>query len=97
MVLRFPVVNKETSVKTTVAEDIVDRDLPFAPPKSREQTGRLYVPLLRISIVQLELVHVTFLSDQLLGQVRRRPEIPHCAMSPVGGRCLQSPLTLPLL
>ena len=57
-------------MKTSVAEEIVDRDLPFAPPKSREETGRLYVPLLRISIVQLELVSLTFLSDQLLGQVR---------------------------
>jgi hypothetical protein len=52
------VVNKETSVTLTVAEDLVDRDLEFFVPTEdhRDELGTLYVPLLRIAIMQMEIV-----------------------------------------
>jgi hypothetical protein len=52
------VINKETSVKHTLAEEIVDRDLEFfvPSPRHRERLGGLYVPMLRIGLIQLELV-----------------------------------------
>jgi hypothetical protein len=52
------VVNKETSVTFTVAEDLVDRDLQFFVPVEdhREELGALYVPMLRIAIMQMEIV-----------------------------------------
>lgn len=77
------VVNKETSVSTTVGEDVVDRDFELLVPSSRsriaskrliqhlladmvmalvsivsqrEELGPFFVPMLRIGIIQLELV-----------------------------------------
>jgi hypothetical protein len=49
------VVNKETSVKATVSEDIVSRDVDFMPVRNRARLGLLYVPILRLSIIQLEI------------------------------------------
>jgi hypothetical protein len=52
------VVNKETSVTLTVAEDLVDRDLEFFVPTEdhRDELGALYVPMLRIAIMQMDVV-----------------------------------------
>ena len=51
------VINKETSVKTSVGETIVTRGYDFLPPDARKTMGSLYVPILRISIIQLELAN----------------------------------------
>ena len=58
-----PVINKETSVKTSVGETIVTRGYDFLPPDARKTMGSLYVPILRISIIQLELTHLAIERD----------------------------------
>lgn len=65
------VVNKETSVKATVSEDIVSRDIDFMPVRSRARLGMLYVPILRLSIIQLEITRGVLL-DKYMSAVRVR-------------------------
>jgi hypothetical protein len=58
------VINRETRVKASIAQQVLERDLDFMAPQPRELTGRLYVPMMRLCIIQTELVlHV--LKDQL--------------------------------
>lgn len=53
------VVNRDERSASVVSQQLVSRDLAFTPPRSRELAGPCYVPLLRITITQLELVHAT--------------------------------------
>jgi hypothetical protein len=58
------VINRETRVKASIAQQVLERDLDFMAPQPRELAGRLYVPMMRLCIIQTELVlHV--LKDQL--------------------------------
>jgi hypothetical protein len=51
------VINRETSVRASVAQELVERDLDFLPPPPRDEgAGRYYVPMMRISLIQLQLV-----------------------------------------
>lgn len=50
------VISKEERTAATVAEQVVGRDLAFSAPKARELSGPLFVPHLRITIIQMELV-----------------------------------------
>jgi hypothetical protein len=51
------VINRETSVKASVAQELVERDLDFLPPPPRDEgAGRYYAPMMRISIIQLQLI-----------------------------------------
>jgi hypothetical protein len=52
------VINQETSVGATVAEEVVERDLDFFVPlrEHRELLGSLYVPLMRVAAIQLQIV-----------------------------------------
>jgi hypothetical protein len=43
----------------------VERDLDFAPPPPRRVSGVMFVPMMRISIIQMEVV-VMALHEQLL-------------------------------
>jgi hypothetical protein len=91
------VINKETSVRTTIGEDIVDRDFELLVPSGesesssescmpkslcmltsymetfavsqREMLGPMFVPMLRIGIIQLELV-MMWLFDYKIGVCR---------------------------
>jgi hypothetical protein len=91
------VINKETSVRTTIGEDIVDRDFGLLVPSGesesssescmpkslcmltsymetfavsqREMLGPMFVPMLRIGIIQLELV-MMWLFDYKIGVCR---------------------------
>lgn len=65
--------NKETIVQSTVSEDIVRRDLDFMPVRNRARLGLLYVPVLRLSIIQLEVTR-TFLVNEYLEAVRVRAQ-----------------------
>jgi hypothetical protein len=67
------VANKETIVQSTVSEDIVRRDLDFMPVRNRARLGLLYVPVLRLSIIQLEVTR-TFLVNEYLEAVRVRAQ-----------------------
>jgi hypothetical protein len=50
------VINRETSVKASIAQQLLERNLDFMAPQPRPQSGRLYVPMMRLCIIQTELV-----------------------------------------
>lgn len=60
-------------MQSTVSEDIVRRDLDFMPVRNRARLGLLYVPVLRLSIIQLEVTR-TFLVNEYLEAVRVRAQ-----------------------
>ena len=61
-------INKETALKSSVAETIVRRDYDFIPPEARDNLGSLSVPILRISVIQLEVVLMA-MQLELVGKV----------------------------
>jgi hypothetical protein len=65
------VINRETSVKSSVAQEVLERDLDFAPPPRRSMSGTLFVPMMRISIVQLEVILIT-LREEFLAAAKVR-------------------------
>ena len=53
------VINREAATRLTVQEEVVDRDLHVSVPPASErfERGPLFVPRLRLAMLQLGLVH----------------------------------------
>jgi hypothetical protein len=88
-------VNKETSVKMSVAEEIIARNYDFLPPRSREGLEILFVPILRIAIIQMELVLVVLKEDVTAAISVRTQALRATIASETGADTAVSPQNLP--
>jgi hypothetical protein len=53
--LQCAVWSSPTALHQSIAETMIERDLPFVDPRPRSEVGAVAMPLLRLCILQLEL------------------------------------------
>lgn len=82
-------------VKTTVSEEIVRRDLDFMPVRNRSRLGILYVPVLRLSIIELEITR-SCLIERYYDALKVRPSLDWRDQSSFKG-CPATRFRLPLV